>query len=317
MSGFTIGEPFNPYRRFTGIFIPEAVCKDLELSLGAKVIYGRLCRYAGEDGKAYPSVPTLGHQIGLSGKQARRYIRELEKRELIRAERVNGKQSNYVFLWHAIFENCARKAPFPETGNPINWSGAPPIDGTPENGSQRESVPSREPANERTTKDTDCPPKNRKKRDSSPDGMAACPSKCKQYPNLRELMAKYMSDDPSRMPEDYPSDRMVVETVNAATLGAGYTVPETDVLKCLQYLYNERRLQPGTKAGPRHFSWFPTVVQDYFARKRAREEVANPIGHHEWQERNESREEREERERRHVAFDTLDEQAGNAIQDRR
>jgi len=64
------GQPFNPFGRFNGIFIPETVCRYRGLSLGAKMIYGRLYRFAGRDGKAYPSVPTLGAEIGISGKQA-------------------------------------------------------------------------------------------------------------------------------------------------------------------------------------------------------------------------------------------------------
>ena len=38
----------------------------------------------------------------------------------------------------------------------------------------------------------------------------------------------------------------------------------------------ERRLAPGSKNGPRHFTWFKTVVADYFQKKRDREMVTNP-----------------------------------------
>jgi hypothetical protein len=65
----------------------------------------------------------------------------------------------------------------------------------------------------------------------------------------------------------------VVEIMNSAG-GAS----EVDIIDCLQYLYRERGLKPGTKNGPRHFSWFPTVVGDYFRRKRQREETADPVG---------------------------------------
>ena len=69
----------------------------------------------------------------------------------------------------------------------------------------------------------------------------------------------------------YPSDRQVVDVMDAAK---GATEPE--VIQCLRYLYNERGLRPGTKHGPRHFSWFKTVVADYFLQRRDREFVANP-----------------------------------------
>ena len=47
------GEPFNPVGLFHGIFIPEAICKYRGLPLGAKMVYGRLCRYAGRDAAVY------------------------------------------------------------------------------------------------------------------------------------------------------------------------------------------------------------------------------------------------------------------------
>src|ERR1035441_6056378 len=120
---FTVGQPFNPYKRFNGIFVPEAICK-CGLSAGAKLVYGRLCRYAGEDGRAYPSISTLGSELGISGKQARRYVRELEDECFIRPERTKGKRSHYLFLWHAVFE----AGPIPKTEQP---KPTPPIDGTP------------------------------------------------------------------------------------------------------------------------------------------------------------------------------------------
>jgi hypothetical protein len=45
---------------------------------------------------------------------------------------------------------------------------------------------------------------------------------------------------------------------------------EDEVISYLRYLYNERGLRPGTKHGPRHFSWFKTVIADYFRQERER-----------------------------------------------
>jgi hypothetical protein len=99
-----VGEPFNPYGLFNGSYIPEAVCKYRALSPGAKLVYGRLCRFAGEDGKAFPAVATVGTELGISESQARQYIRELDRRRFVRIDRTDGARSNYVFLWHAAFE---------------------------------------------------------------------------------------------------------------------------------------------------------------------------------------------------------------------
>ncbi len=69
-----IGDAFNPYGRFRGLLVPEQVCRYRGLSSAAKLIYGRLCRYAGKDGNAYPSVATLGREVGLSQTQAREHL---------------------------------------------------------------------------------------------------------------------------------------------------------------------------------------------------------------------------------------------------
>ena len=70
---------------------------------GAKLIYARLCRYAGKDGKVYPSVKGLGEECGLSGSQVRLYLKELSETGFIRIETNSGKSSQFVFLWHSAF----------------------------------------------------------------------------------------------------------------------------------------------------------------------------------------------------------------------
>jgi hypothetical protein len=52
---------------FNGIFIPAAICKYRGLSLGAKMIHGRFCRYAGRDGAVYPALPTSGSYSSAAG----------------------------------------------------------------------------------------------------------------------------------------------------------------------------------------------------------------------------------------------------------
>jgi hypothetical protein len=114
------GEPFNPYGLFHGIFIPEAICK--YRSPGAKMVYGRFCRYAGRDGAVYPSIPTLASELALGSTQARSYVQELERQRFIGVYRQVlqfgpngvGGSNRYVFLWHTAFEGeqgRSRKAP--------------------------------------------------------------------------------------------------------------------------------------------------------------------------------------------------------------
>jgi hypothetical protein len=80
----------------------------------------------------------------------------------------------------------------------------------------------------------------------------------------------------------YPSDRAVVDIMAAAS-----PATELDVVECLRYPREERGLRPGKRDGPRHFSWFRTVVGDYFRQRSDRQyppsansgsEYANPGG---------------------------------------
>src|SRR5260370_14205433 len=102
------GEPFSPYRMFTGLFIPEGLARCSSISAGAKIGWGQLARYAGEDGRCYPTVKTLGCEIGVGPRQAQKYISELEKARLIRrVERfANRAQTSnaFEFLWHELFQ---------------------------------------------------------------------------------------------------------------------------------------------------------------------------------------------------------------------
>src|SRR5262249_5898057 len=103
-----LGEPFNPYGLFTGIFIPEALARSPIISAGAKLAYGRLVRYGGSDGECYPAMATLAAEIGVGERQAQRYVKELEREGLLRRRtRFSGgaQTSNaFEFLWHQVFE---------------------------------------------------------------------------------------------------------------------------------------------------------------------------------------------------------------------
>jgi Helix-turn-helix domain len=104
-----VGQPFIPYRLFTGIFIPEALVRSKLVSPGAKMAYGRLARYAGQDGRCFPAVSKLAAEIGIGARQAQKYLAELEKAKLIRrrtrfSDRAQAS-SAFEFLWHPLFQD--------------------------------------------------------------------------------------------------------------------------------------------------------------------------------------------------------------------
>jgi len=122
-SPLEIGQPFNPYKLFTGIFVPDALVRTSRISAGAKLAYGRLSRYAGADGDCYPSVKVLARELGLKERQAQRHLSELQAGGLIRSfprfKAPNVRDTNgYVFLWHQIFASSTRPS-VPDPAPPL------------------------------------------------------------------------------------------------------------------------------------------------------------------------------------------------------
>lgn len=97
-------QPYNPFKYFTGIFIPEVLVQSVKLTLGAKIVFGRLARYAGASGECFPKMATLAKAVGISLRQAHRYIAELEELGLISSIRRGSTSNTYQFLWQPILE---------------------------------------------------------------------------------------------------------------------------------------------------------------------------------------------------------------------
>ena len=96
-----IGDRFNPYKEFTGIWTPNWLMERKEISAKAKLVYGRLCQYAGPNGKCYPRRETIARVCGLSIRKVDRAIKELKKEKLIAVERQGfNKPNSYYFLIH-------------------------------------------------------------------------------------------------------------------------------------------------------------------------------------------------------------------------
>ncbi len=80
------------------------------MSSTAKLVFGKLCQYAGQNGQAYPSYKTLAGDVGVERRQAIRAVKELVDYGLIkpvgRRKGDGGFTSNiYAFLWHQIFSD--------------------------------------------------------------------------------------------------------------------------------------------------------------------------------------------------------------------
>jgi hypothetical protein len=101
------GEPFNPWRGSCGFYVPDVVGRNTTLGLtdGQKRIYERLVRFAGQNGRCFPSGDLLALELGKSLRQIRADLKKLKQVSLIDwSNRDGGRNNKYLFLWHAIFD---------------------------------------------------------------------------------------------------------------------------------------------------------------------------------------------------------------------
>jgi len=297
-----VGQPFNPFKLYCGSFIPEPICKYRGLSLGAKVIYGRLCRYAGEDGSAFPAVPTLADETGIGETQAREYVKELEQQQFINVDRENrhyrkdgsGGSNGYTFLWHTAYLGdlgSFRKAP-----PPLRKTGGVPLRKTEpltpaENRTRRESASSRESGKESQPK-ADSQPPNRKSDDSAAVGRSPfvrkprtdvrkvqLPGSVKPLPvekqtrepayrldwDDEELSAveDFLSEEVPEMLEEWEQDGDVPDWLSQATLDAGLGATPEEVLTYLRTSIDSGWNPPNWKS-------YPAVVRHEFERRQNR-----------------------------------------------
>jgi hypothetical protein len=108
----TVGAPFYPYRVFQGVFAPYWILEHRGIGGGAKLCYIRLLGFAGKDARCYPSLERLGTSLGVSERQARDYVKELERAGLIAIEQRGLRRTNvYLFLWTKELEQLINRVP--------------------------------------------------------------------------------------------------------------------------------------------------------------------------------------------------------------
>lgn len=110
-----VGDKFNPWGLFNGMFIPNCIARDKNLTSTAKLCWGRLAQYGGRGGIAWPSQEVLAEEVGVGVRQIARLIEELEDYGLIArikptgADKLAHKTDRYVFLWHKLYEEDLRQ----------------------------------------------------------------------------------------------------------------------------------------------------------------------------------------------------------------
>ena len=79
-----IGEEYKPFNLFFGAVMPNWLMKRTEINGNDKMIFSRLCQYAGKNGKAFPKRETLAEEVGLKENTVRKILIKLENNGLIK-----------------------------------------------------------------------------------------------------------------------------------------------------------------------------------------------------------------------------------------
>lgn len=251
--------------------VPLIAYDDPTVSHAAKLTYGRLLFCRGLDGKCFPGRDYLAAPLGVSTKQIGTILNELKALGWITWKRTRSS-NHYTLIGPGSSRNKGANQGTP--GSEENFSSDEkktshqigrklPIR-SEENFPLKDVLKDlrKDPLKDwGTNTDPDLLPPHRKNHDATSAGGG-----CKQYPKLKEALIRAFHEDGQ---EDLPpSDRLVVDVMHVAA-GAS----EADVVECLRYIRDERDLRPGGRNGPHHWSWYTTVVADYFSSKRIRDQV--------------------------------------------
>ena len=133
------GAPYNPFRLFTGLFLPDWILRS-PISDGAKSCWGILARYAGGTGRAWPKIERLAADLAREERQVKRYLAELKAAKLIRVHRRGpGQSSIYEFIWNERFMKAKTGPITPDEGDDLSTDSQqpPPAGGSGERKSKK------------------------------------------------------------------------------------------------------------------------------------------------------------------------------------
>ena len=77
---------------------PYVVLTDARLSPGARVAYGVLLKYGWQEGSCFPGQEKMAKDIGVSGRQVRNYLTELQGGGYIRIKRQGLNRPNLYYI---------------------------------------------------------------------------------------------------------------------------------------------------------------------------------------------------------------------------
>lgn len=222
------GQRFIPWGRLMGALVPDAILSS-DLSAGAKLAYGLLCRFGGRDGRAFPTIKTLSNRLSVCETQVKTYLAELRRKGYIEQERGgNGEPSRYYFLWRTEFKACEwpdRRNSAPQT------DGIPPTEGIQLSNYDLDYLPA------------DCEMRNPR---SGGNILGVAPS----WPMLAELASKLLG-------------RRLSNSSIGRIISATPAKLETEAIEAIEDA-ERRGYGAESRRGPNSASWFVSVVQAYW-----------------------------------------------------
>lgn len=123
------GEEFNPYKQFYGLFIPNSIAMQPELLDSHKLLLGRLMQFAGQNGKAYPTVKRLSKELAWDKRKVQRNIKNLKDLGLLNVNRLDPNNSVspnvYTFPYSPLYDDIDDATNVTGSDQEINGASTP------------------------------------------------------------------------------------------------------------------------------------------------------------------------------------------------
>jgi hypothetical protein len=272
-----IGQPFNPFGLFYGVWVPECIARCRWLSGGAKLAWARLARYAGRDGRCYPTMETLGEEIGVGERQAQKYVAELERRRLMRrVSRYIGRaqtSNGFEFLWHELLQEGVND----RSGGRVNDSSGEGVsDRSPKESQSEESQVEEKTTNKRISGDAS---QKTRSAASSPVRLSkeseTRTSKTDRIPQTSTDPNSTTDDDPVKgwTPEELVTVRNRIvrywgrepeEGLEVSIMLRARGASAAAVCDLFDRKFTNKKLRVGGKWAPKHQNWFLTLTENEF-----------------------------------------------------
>jgi hypothetical protein len=100
----------DPATRYGFTQVPNFILTKKELSVGAKLAYAMLLKYAWQDDACFPGQVTLAKDMGAAERSVRTYLKELETAALLQIEQRGLGKTNLYKLYLTIKPQGKRRS---------------------------------------------------------------------------------------------------------------------------------------------------------------------------------------------------------------